>query len=135
MIILEIIGGFIFFGFVSLLSLLIIPSMFGCLGFVLFWACFVAVFMLFSISLKWIGICAIVFYAWMLIRKWIRYKKLPNYDEYLTINQNSYRDGHVVCNHCGSQHILNQGLFTRGGKLRYYLCLKCGSWLYRFKVL
>lgn len=130
----QIIGGLVFFSFISFLSLLILPSLFGCFGFVLFWAVIVGLLMLFSISLKWILIFALIFYAIMFINKYSRYKGLPDYNQYLATNVNVFANGRVVCKHCGADNVMNQGLFGTSSRLRYYVCGQCRSWLCRFKV-
>ncbi|MDD3267126.1 MAG: hypothetical protein PHC75_08115 [Burkholderiales bacterium] len=131
---LEILGGFIFFSFISLLSLIIIPSIFGCAGFILFWIILISLVVAFSISFKWIGVAAIIIYGVLLFRRYLRYSNLPTYDDYLTDNPNIYQDG-VTCKHCGSHTIANRGLFGNSGKARFCVCLSCRKWLYRFKVL
>lgn len=130
----EILSGFIFFSFISLLSLIIIPSLFGCAGFVLFWLIIFAFLIVFDISLKWLFIAAIVTYGILLLKRYNRYKNLPSYDEYLTSNADVYQNG-VVCKHCGSHNVINVGLFGKSGRLRYYMCLQCRSWLYRFRIV
>lgn len=130
----EIIGGIVFFSFVSFLSLLILPSLFGCFGFVLFWAVIVGLLMLFSISIKWLLILVIAFYAIMFVNKYSRYNALSDYNQYLANNANVFVNGRVICNRCGSDNVINQGLFGKSSRLRYYVCSQCRSWLCRFKV-
>lgn len=135
MILFEILGGIVFFGIAGILSLLILPSLLGCFGFIAFWIVLIAILMVFSISIKWIIIFAAIVYAILLLNKWSRYTRLSDYDGYLASNANVYNNGKVVCKYCGSEHVINCGLFGKSGRLRYYMCLNCRNWLYRFKVL
>ena len=48
---------------------------------------------------------------------------------------NAYHDGKASCNVCGSEHLIHSGLYGNQSKSRYYVCLKCKSWLYKFKVI
>lgn len=135
LIFLEILGGIVFFGFISFLSLILLPSIFGCFGFILFWCILFAILTVFSISFKWLLICALIVYSVLLINKYTRYNKLPDYDGYLYNNSNVYNDGKAVCKYCGSEHITNQGLFGNSSRSRYYMCLRCRNWLYRFRIV
>lgn len=131
----EILGGILFFGFVSFFSLILFSSLFGCFGFIVFWAILIGLVVLLKISFKWIFITGVLVYAFLLLKKYLRYKGLPDYDGYLSNNSNSYVNGKVVCKYCGSEHLVHNGLFGRSGKLRYYACVRCRNWLYRFKVI
>jgi len=135
MLIMEIIGGFIFFGILSFLSLIILPSLFGCFGFILFWVVLLSLIIFFSINIGWFLLFAVIIYAALLMRKYSRYKSLPDYDSYLLNNPNAYHDGKASCNVCGSEHLIHSGLYGNQAKSRYYVCLKCKSWLYKFKVI
>lgn len=131
----EILGGIFFFGFVGFFSLILFSSLFGCFGFILFWAALIGLVMFLNISLKWIFISVVVVYALLLLKKYLRYQELPDYDGYLATNNNAYVNGKVICKYCGSEHLVHQGLFGRAGRLRYYVCVRCRNWLYRFKVI
>ena len=135
MLIMEIIGGFIFFGILSFLSLIILPSLFGCFGFILFWVVLLSLIIFFSINIGWFLLFAVIIYAVLLIRKYSRYQSLPDYDSYLLNNPNAYHDGKATCNVCGSEHLIHTGLYGNQSKSRYYVCLNCKSWLYKFKVI
>ncbi len=135
MILLEIIGGLVFFGFMGFLSLLILPSLFGIFGFVFLFILLIGLLVFFSLNFVWIFLFAISYYIVRSVTKYMRYNKLPNYDEYLSNNVNVYQNGKVVCKFCGSEHLTHQGLFSHRDRNRIYSCLRCRQWLYRFKVL
>ncbi len=133
--ILEIIGGFIFFAVIGGLGLILIPSLLGCFGFILFWVIVLGLIVFFSVNFVWIALLAVVLYAVMAVRKFIRYSALPDYDTYLSDNLNVYHDGKVHCKHCGSDQIVQLGLHGLKSRSRYFMCLRCRQWLYKFKVI
>lgn len=135
MIIFEIIGGLILFSVLSLFSFIILPSLFGCFGFLLFLGVFFALMVAFSASIGWFIIFIIISYLVLAIIRLIRYYQLPDYDQYLSQNVNAYVDSSVHCCNCGSTQLLHNGLFGLRSKLRYYICMNCRKQLYRFKVL
>lgn len=135
MLILEIIGGLMFFGFMGFLSLLLLPGLFGCFGFLLVVVLLGGMIIFFSLNLVWVILFGLVYYIVMGGVKYLRYNKLPTYDSYLTANPNVYQNGQVCCSFCGAEHLSHVGLFGMRSKLRYYVCLRCRNWLYRFKVL
>ena len=135
MIILEIMMGLFVMGLAGLFSLILISSVFGCFGFMLFWGAMLGFFIILDISFKWLFIGIFIFYGISILLKIIRYYQMPNYDDYLSMNANTYEPGQVVCCKCGSNSISNLGLFGHYGKLRFFICTRCRSWLYRFRVL
>ena len=132
---LEIVGGFIFFIILSLLSLIILPSLFGCLGMVLFLVVLLGLIIFFSVNIAWFILIGLVVYAVVGIKKFFRYQRLPDYDSYLNNNSNVFVDGKAVCKYCGSSHIVQTGLFGFHSRSRYFVCTQCRGWLYKFKVL
>jgi len=135
MIVFEIVGGLLLFAFFSLLSFIILPSIFGCFGFLLFLAVFLALIITFSASIGWFILVAAVSYLVLAAIRFIRYYQLPDYDKYLATNVNAYTNGSVHCCNCGSGQIMHSGLFGLRSKWRYYICMNCRKQLYRFKVL
>lgn len=135
MVILEIIGGLMFFGFMGFLSLLLLPGLFGCFGFLFIVVVLGSLIVFFSLNLVWVVLFGSAYYLLMAVFKYVRYNKLPTYDGYLAANPNVYQDGKVCCSFCSAEHISHIGLFGVRSKLRYYVCLRCRNWLYRFKVL
>lgn len=135
MIVFEVIGGLILFAFLSLMSFIILPSLLGCFGFILFLMVFIALMVAFSASIGWFIVFVIACYALVAVIRVVRYSQLPDYDKYLTENLNVYNDGQVHCCNCGSAQLMHVGLFGLRSKLRYYVCMSCRKHLYRFKVL
>ncbi len=135
MVLLEIIGGLIFFGFMGFLSLLLLPGLFGCFGFLFIVVILGSLIVFFSLNLVWVIVFGSIYYLCMAGFKYLRYNKLPTYDGYLSTHPNVYHNDKVCCSFCGAEHISHVGLFGTRGKLRYYVCLRCRNWLYRFKVL
>lgn len=133
--ILGIIGSLILFAFLSFFSFILLPSLFGCFGFILFLFTFFVLIIYFSASIAWFILFVFICYLLLGIRKYFRYKKIPDYDTYLANNPNSYVNGKVYCNNCGSEHITHTGLFGSQSKLRYFMCMSCRKILYRFKVI
>lgn len=135
MILMEILGGLVFFGFLGFLSLLILPGLFGIFGFIFLIMLLIGLLVFFSLNFVWIVLFGLAYYVVRHVTKRLRYNKLPNYDDYLTQNVNVYQNGKAVCKYCGSEHLLQQGLFSPRDRSRFYSCLNCRQWLYRFKVL
>lgn len=135
MVFFEILTSLFLMGLAGLFSLILISSMFGCFGFMLFWGAMLGFFIILDISFKWLLIGILAFYGISITLKIIRYYQIPNYDEYLSVNANAYQHGQVVCCKCGSSSVANLGLFGMYGKLRYFACTRCRNWLYRFNVL
>lgn len=133
--ILEVLGLFVFFGLLGLLSLIIVPSIFGCLGFILFWAILLSLIVFLSINIGWFILIVLAIYVLLAISKYFRYRALPEYDIYLTDNQNIYENGQLHCKFCGSHNTVYRGLFGKNSNLSYYVCLKCRQWLCKFKEL
>lgn len=133
--ILEVIGGIVFFAVIGGLGLILIPSLLGCFGFIFFWIVILGLIVFFSVNFVWIAALAAIIYLVMAIRKLIRYSALPDYDNYLSDNLNVYHDGKVHCKYCGSDQILQLGLFGLKSRKRYFMCLRCRHWLYKFKVV
>ncbi len=132
---LEIVGGLVLFSILSVFSFILLPTLFGCFGFILFLIVFFALLVYFSASILWFIGFVFISYLFLAIRKYFRYQKLPDYDAYLSQNVNAYVNGKVYCNSCGSEHIIHTGLFGPQSKLRYYMCMSCRKHLYRFKVI
>lgn len=133
--VLEFIGGFVFFAFMGILSLILLPSLLGCFGFILFWVVILGLVVFFSVNFIWFFALAIIIYSIVAVRKFIRYQKLPIYDDYLNNNVNVYADGRARCCHCGSDQLIAVGLFGFQSRWRYYMCMHCRRWLYKFKVI
>lgn len=137
MIIIELFLGMLFFTLLGLVSLVLIPSVLGCMGFVLGWMLFLGVLIFFSINIGWFLLSAGIFYVLLTLAKYWRYVNLPDYTQYRMENNSvvATPEDKVSCKHCGSFHISQRGLFGSRSKLRYYGCLNCRCWLYKFKVL
>jgi hypothetical protein len=134
MILFELILGLLGFGLVSLLSLIVIPSLLGCGGIMGLWLLVLGLLLIFSIKLSWLLITMLGVYLCLGLIKFYRYQSLPNYERYLT-NRNVYLENQVQCCYCSSKQLVNRGLLGQRSKLRYWQCLQCKSWLYRFKVV
>ncbi len=98
--------NFLFSVLLVFFSLIFFSSLFGCFGFILFWAALIGLVMFLNISLKWIFISVVVVYALLLLKKRsLRYQELPDYDGYLATNNNAYVNGKVICKHCVAMSI------------------------------
>ncbi|MEN9945685.1 MAG: hypothetical protein RLZZ293_71 [Pseudomonadota bacterium] len=135
MIIFEIMAGLVGLGVLSLLSLILLPSLLGCGGLMIFWIIFLLALVLFSIKLSSIIIFIGIVYASLLVYKLFRYQQLPDYSQYLQQRNYPPHDPAPICHNCGSFHLQQNGLFGRSSKLRYYQCTTCRRWLYKFKVI
>ena len=135
MFILEIIGGLFLFCILSIFSFILLPSIFGCFGLILFIIVFFSLVVYFSVSIVWFIGFLLVCYLLLGLVRYYRYWQLPDYENYLSTNSNAYFDGKLHCVNCGSSQIMHTGLFALNSKFRYYVCLNCRKMLYKFKVI
>jgi hypothetical protein len=131
---LEILGGMFFFTALFFWILILIPSIFGCMGFVIMLSALLGILVFFSINLKWFLLILLLFVAAAYSAKILRYVRLPNYASYI-INHAVTNPDRLCCYNCGSAQIAHFGLFSPKGKMRYFACLRCRKWLYKFKVI
>lgn len=133
---LEILGAIFLFGMLSFFSLILFPSIFGCMSILFVCAILGGAFLF--VSTNFITVLAIILalYAWGLWNKFAKYKKLPTYDEFIaTSNHYINNNGAPTCSNCGFNNASNIGLFGPKSKYRYYVCSACSTPLYRFKVI
>lgn len=128
----EVILTFLFF---IVLGTLFSPFLGGCLVLILTFFILGLVIVFFSLNFVWFLAAGLVIYVYGIIRKYIKWYKLPEISQYLTEHPECKLEVGVACYRCGSEHIEHNGLFSKKSKLRFYTCCQCGSTLFRFKVL
>ena len=129
----EILGGLAVVGFLSMFGFIVLPSLIGCVGFILFLMIFLSLMLVVSVSLGWFILIAMIAYLVVALGKFIRYYKLPDYASY--VSSNGYSRATLACKNCGSTQLIHAGILGNRSKLRYYLCMSCRKALYKFKVL
>lgn len=123
------------FFFLLVLNALFSPMLGGCL--VLFGMLFLVtiVVIIFSLNFIWLMLAGIVVYIGLFITKYLRWRRLPDFNQYVTSYSQTRIEGGVCCYNCGSDKIVHHGLFYQRSNNRYYVCSMCGSTLFRFRVL
>ncbi len=123
------------FLFLLLIGAFFTPVLGGC--FVIFLVLFIlsGFLIFFSVNFVWFLSAGLIIYACGFVAKFWRWQKLPDVNEYLAQHPGCKLPVGVACYKCGSDKLLNQGLFNNRNKWRFYVCNSCGSTLFRFKVL
>lgn len=123
------------FLFLLLLGALFSPLLGGC--FVLFLIFFIlsGILVFLSVNFVWILLGGLAIYLINSVMRFYRWFKLPTSNEYLQNNPNCKLEVGISCHNCGSQKLVNHGLFYQRSKWRFYACRNCGTVLFRFNVL
>jgi hypothetical protein len=129
---LEVFSTFLLFLFIGAFFS---PLIGGCFGVVVVFTIMVALIVFFSINFVWFLAAGLLIYAGGFVSKFMRWSKLPEVNEYLQAHPDSRLDVGVACHNCDSRELINRGLISKTGKLRYYTCGSCGTTMFRFKVL
>jgi len=118
---------------VIFLMLILIPivlfgDIFGCL---LALIIFIGVIFFIGINLAWIIGIAIVFYAIKQIIYLVNYVKLPLYDDYLTLNNDVYQHGEIICSYCGSSRLTKKYLLYKNSPWAIVQCVDSKQYLFK----
>ena len=118
-----------------LLGPLFFPFFGGCLAIFFTLFMFGLIIIFFSLNLIWFVIAALCIYCFGIGFKYFKWRKLPDYNQYIMRYPQCKLTNGVSCYNCGSDKTINQGLFNARGRLRFYVCQACGALLFRFKVI
>lgn len=129
---LEFIAAFVLF---MILGLFFSPVIGGCFMLLLVFACLGGLLIFFSLNFIWFLLAGVVIYTVGLVMKYVKWRKLPEITEYLSLYPSCKLNVGVACCKCNSHELSNQGLFNQRSKWRFYTCSQCGSVLFRFCVL
>jgi hypothetical protein len=128
----ELISVFLFFLF---FGAIFSPFLGGCLVLFLVLLVLGSFIVFFSLNFVWFLAAGLILYLAGFAAKFYRWHKLPDYNNYINTHPECKQENLISCYNCGSEKIKHNGLFNKQSKLRYYVCLTCGTTLFRFKVL
>lgn len=128
----ELLSAFLFF---LVIGAIFSPFLSGCVVLLFILFMFGAIVVFFSLNFIWFVIAGSILYLISFISKYRRWHKLPIFAQYVSLHPNCEVGDSVCCYNCGSSNTQHHGLFSKKGRLRYYVCSACGTNLFRFKVL
>lgn len=128
----EMLSLFVFF---MLCISLFTPFFGGCLILSIFFLLFGGLVIFFSLNFIWFLAGGILIYGYLLLHKLLKWRRLPDINQYLHDHPECKLAVGVCCYKCHVAQLNNVGLFHQGSKRRFYLCGNCGTTLFRFKVL
>ncbi|MFN7094460.1 MAG: hypothetical protein ACK4M7_03765 [Burkholderiales bacterium] len=129
------------FEFISVFALFMVLAAFftpmfgGCFVLLLVFLFLGGLIVFFSLNLVWFLAIGLVIYGYGFIAKYVKWRKLPDLNQYIAAHPECRLTVGVSCSKCGSNKLTHFGLFHKASKWRFYNCNQCGSMLFRFKVL